>query len=455
MSLNILQHKSWHVWTQKNIEKVRKDQEEHRKQEDRKRKRELDIEQERRLEALRERNKRLKGEPVDDDSGPSSLVIVKQEEGERALVTGPGERRRGKAVAVKHEREQEQEVAVVAAAEEPLKHVNFFEDLELQQRAEDTRNPEHEAEKKAQADRDARFYTTYLGQSAAETQKVKPWYYGPPVETPALPPEKERKQQRFKAEKDPLSAMGVFLQRKKQIESIQAMHANGSTGTPAMLARSMKIAAQMSAATTTTTITAASSTTLSTTGSADTKEKKEKKDKKDKKKEKKRRKKREEKKKRRKSRKHESSSSSDSDSDSSSSDDDDDGAAEAKKLKLLQLRAERMRREAEAKGKTRQLLFGNSQGVPTPAVNAGAGQYSSGFAPHIGGILRAQDRERRAQDRERREQHHRHEDRRSSSSSSYSSSSSSSSHHRHRRHYSDSGHLEGRERGGASLRDNY
>jgi uncharacterized protein YaeQ len=38
MSLNILQHKSWHVWTQKNIEKVRKDQEEHRK-----RKRELDI----------------------------------------------------------------------------------------------------------------------------------------------------------------------------------------------------------------------------------------------------------------------------------------------------------------------------------------------------------------------------------------------------------------------------
>jgi hypothetical protein len=43
MSLNILQHKSWHVWTQKNIEKVRKDQEEHRKQEDRKRKRELDI----------------------------------------------------------------------------------------------------------------------------------------------------------------------------------------------------------------------------------------------------------------------------------------------------------------------------------------------------------------------------------------------------------------------------
>jgi hypothetical protein len=121
-------------------------------------------------------------------------------------VTGPGERRRGKAVAVKHEREEEQEVAVVAAAEEPLKHVNFFEDLELQQRAEDTvfththhrtrtritahahahaqsliseslvgtaqRNPEHEAEKKAQADRDARFYTTYLGQSAAETQST-------------------------------------------------------------------------------------------------------------------------------------------------------------------------------------------------------------------------------------------------------------------------------------------
>jgi hypothetical protein len=43
MSLNILQHKSWHVWTQKNIERVKKDQEENRKQEDRKRKRELDI----------------------------------------------------------------------------------------------------------------------------------------------------------------------------------------------------------------------------------------------------------------------------------------------------------------------------------------------------------------------------------------------------------------------------
>jgi hypothetical protein len=61
----------------------------------------------------------------------------------------------------------------------------------------------------------ADLLTTYV------CAEVKPWYYGPPAETPALPPEKERKQQRFKAEKDPLSAMGVFLQRKKQIESVR------------------------------------------------------------------------------------------------------------------------------------------------------------------------------------------------------------------------------------------
>lgn len=51
--------------------------------------------------------------------------------------------------------------------------------------------------------------------------EVKPWYFGPPEATPSMTPEKERKQERIKAQKDPLAAMGVFLQRKKQIESVR------------------------------------------------------------------------------------------------------------------------------------------------------------------------------------------------------------------------------------------
>ncbi len=49
--------------------------------------------------------------------------------------------------------------------------------------------------------------------------EVKPWYYGPPVES-ALPPEKERKQAKLKAERDPLTAMTVFLRKKKEVDAV-------------------------------------------------------------------------------------------------------------------------------------------------------------------------------------------------------------------------------------------
>jgi len=217
--MNILPHKSWHVWTEKNVAKVRKDEEEHRQEQERKRKRALEVEQERRVEALRDRNKRLKG-------GDSTLVVADGVIGKEDQL-----------VAVHSE---------TTTTTEPHKHVNFFEDLERQERGEDVRNPEYEAEKKAQKEKEERLFTTYLGQGAAETQKVKPWYYGPPESIPSMPPEKERKQARIKAEKDPLAEMTKYISKKKEFDAkIEAVKNGGIRGTPAMLARSMKLAAQM------------------------------------------------------------------------------------------------------------------------------------------------------------------------------------------------------------------
>jgi hypothetical protein len=53
---------------------------------------------------------------------------------DRALVPAQGGRRGGK----RGEADDDEGELAVVAKEEPLKHVNFFEDLELQQRAEDT-----------------------------------------------------------------------------------------------------------------------------------------------------------------------------------------------------------------------------------------------------------------------------------------------------------------------------
>ena len=65
--LNILKHKSFHVWNKDNLEKVAKDEREDEKKQEDKRQRALEAQKEKRLEILRLKSKIKKGEAEGKD----------------------------------------------------------------------------------------------------------------------------------------------------------------------------------------------------------------------------------------------------------------------------------------------------------------------------------------------------------------------------------------------------
>ncbi|KAJ3332176.1 hypothetical protein HDU76_001057 [Blyttiomyces sp. JEL0837] len=136
--LQILQHKSWHVYSEKNRERVRKDEEKAREEEEKKNQQIHKAEQERRIAALRGR---IKGR----DTSPNRDVEEKSSKG-----YSEDDRHRG--------------------------HVDLFADAHVAKRST---NAEYEAEKAAEKAKYEKQFTMYLGGEGGEPKSKEPWYAKP------------------------------------------------------------------------------------------------------------------------------------------------------------------------------------------------------------------------------------------------------------------------------------
>ncbi|KAK0054181.1 leukocyte receptor cluster member 1 [Biomphalaria pfeifferi] len=134
--MNILPHKSWHVRTKKNIEKVRRDEEKAALEEKEKQRRQALADQEARTDLLRLRASGKSGKHDKISSDVTKDVVVYESDGKR-------------------------------------EHINFFKDIE--DGLKHGKNREHEAEKKQEQEEFEKKIglLTYLGQS---TKEVEPWY---------------------------------------------------------------------------------------------------------------------------------------------------------------------------------------------------------------------------------------------------------------------------------------
>jgi serine/arginine repetitive matrix protein 1 len=146
--LRILPQKSWNVWRQDCIEKVKRDERKHEDEEDEKRIKQLAVDHEARVLVLKQRAKGK--QPAEKQ--PQLEDGSKTEERDSACSQG---------------------------------HINFFADIERDlQKMEG--NADHEKEKKAQEAKEARklgIAPWGLGQ-AKETDESKPWYKFPSGEAP-------------------------------------------------------------------------------------------------------------------------------------------------------------------------------------------------------------------------------------------------------------------------------
>ncbi|BFZ18345.1 hypothetical protein BsWGS_21384 [Bradybaena similaris] len=205
--MNILPHKSWHVRTKKNIERVRRDEEKAAEEEKEKQRRIALAEQEARTDLLRDRSRT---KALIDGNRSSSLVDKQQPAGSQDLlpVTSVGK-----------------DVAVPGLGDK-REHINFFKDIE-EGLVKQGKNKEHEEEKKKEQEEFEKKIglLTYLGQSS--TGDSQPWYlhklkkqrkskHSSDTED-EVDPEKEIKQSMEEKRKqlmDPLLEMKEFVRKK-------------------------------------------------------------------------------------------------------------------------------------------------------------------------------------------------------------------------------------------------
>ncbi|XP_068701611.1 leukocyte receptor cluster member 1 homolog [Montipora capricornis] len=172
--MNILPKKSWHVRNKDNVERVRRDEENARKEEKERERRAALAEQEARTSLLRDR---------------ASKKLVKEGESHNT--------------------------SMVLADDKP-RHLNFFADIE--EGLKYGINPDYEAEKRAEQEKREKAIglLTYLGQSAKDTKSEKPWYVKShqqrmdPSEGSESAREKDKKRSL-----DPLNEMRKYLAIKK------------------------------------------------------------------------------------------------------------------------------------------------------------------------------------------------------------------------------------------------
>lgn len=178
--MNILPHKSWHVRTKKNIERVRRDEARAAEEEEEKQRRIALAEQEARTELLRKKAKCQRPIEVSD--------IGHIDDGR------------------------------VSPEADPSEHINFFSEIEKEERQNRAKNVDHEAEIKAEKEKWERKIglLTYLGESSVESKMVLPWY----LQNKKLRLEEDEKRSEAKKEKrdrhDPLVEMRMYLQKKSK-----------------------------------------------------------------------------------------------------------------------------------------------------------------------------------------------------------------------------------------------
>ncbi|KAG5455547.1 MAG: hypothetical protein BJ554DRAFT_5002 [Olpidium bornovanus] len=185
-SLNILQHKSWHVYNEKNREKVRRDEEEAAREAERKRQKAEFAESERRLVLLRAKAKtRIEGSV----ECPAPAVV---EDAELADAD----------CAVVRDGLLRADQASVGMGGSWLAPYNFVV------RA----NPEREAEEKSKKERESRWQNVYLDQSKKERRR---WYTMPKKLDTSLDETGLQRKERA----DPLKQMSKTLKSMKEADA--------------------------------------------------------------------------------------------------------------------------------------------------------------------------------------------------------------------------------------------
>ncbi|RIB00786.1 hypothetical protein C2G38_2150730 [Gigaspora rosea] len=147
--MNILPHKSYHVYNLKNRERVRQDEEKARQEEEAKTQRKEISERERRLQILRE-NARAKQQSL-----LSEISEIPKEQAAGQLIT------------------TNQKLAIQSSADTTGGHINFWSDFEKEYARTVATNPEYEAEKRAKEQKLERQYTMYFDEVLKDP---KPWY---------------------------------------------------------------------------------------------------------------------------------------------------------------------------------------------------------------------------------------------------------------------------------------
>jgi len=183
--LNILPKKSWNVWNRDNLDRVRRDEENFQKEEEKKRKRLEEIEQDKRFVNLKGRVAQAKS----DAAERTYSELIAEQDGTAVAATA---------------------TQSVPSASVQQGHINFFEDID-NLKSINTTNPEYEAEKKAKEEAEEKKVglLTYLGESSAELATVKPWYYE--GNAPSLPEAKKKQDDRAKYREDPMNDVHKLL----------------------------------------------------------------------------------------------------------------------------------------------------------------------------------------------------------------------------------------------------
>ncbi|KAG0254190.1 hypothetical protein BG011_005904 [Mortierella polycephala] len=181
--MNILQHKSWHVYNKKNIEKVKQDEAKAEVEGKQTRDRAIAADREHRLEVLRQRAQKRQADSIGSSGSPTL-------EDTKALV--------------KH-----------ADTNVTRQHINFWADLEHKDVKTNQGNPEYEAEQKKKQEKWDRTVAMHLD---TVTKGRQPWYASSHAGTLHSGARKGNEKAFTKVREDPLLTMKAMLDKKEKVK---------------------------------------------------------------------------------------------------------------------------------------------------------------------------------------------------------------------------------------------